>query len=64
MTIIRKSSAIMMRVLFASQAGADARHPEPGAGADVLHQQDTGIVDEEEESEEEDEEEDEEPDCE
>ena len=60
MTIIQKSFAIMMLALFASQAGADVRNPEPGAGADVLHQQDTAIVEEEEKSEEEDEE----PDCE
>ena len=58
MTTIRESLAILMLVALASQAGADVRHPVPGAGADVLHQQDTGIVAEE------DEEEDEEPDCE
>lgn len=60
MTAVRKSFAIMMLALFASQVGAGVRHLEPGAGADVLHQQDTGILEEEEESEEEDEE----PDCE
>jgi len=58
MTTIRESLAILMLVALASQAGADVRHPVPGVGADVLHQQDTGIVAEE------DEEEDEEPDCE
>ena len=61
MTTIQESFAILMLVALASQAGADVRHPAPGAGADVLHQQDTGIVEEEEEEEEE---EDEEPDCE
>jgi hypothetical protein len=60
MTTIQESFAILMLVALASQAGADVRHRAPGAGADVLHQQDTGIVEEEEE----DEEEDEEPDCE
>ena len=58
MTIIRESLAFLMLVALASQAGAEVRHPVPGAGADVVHQQDTGIVAEEEE------EEDEEPDCE
>ena len=58
MTAIRESLAVLMLAALASQAGADVRHPVSGAGADVLHQQDTGIV------EEEDEEEDEEPDCE
>ena len=61
MTIIRKSFAIMMLALFASQADSDVRILEPGAGADAVHQQDAGIVEEEEGSEEE---EDEEPDCE
>ena len=51
-----------MLVALAWQAGADVRHSVPGARGDVLHQQDTGIVEEEEEEEEE--EEDEEPDCE
>ncbi len=59
MTTIRESLAFLMLVALASHAGADVRHPVPGAGADVLHQQDTGIVEEEE-----DEDEDEEPDCE
>ena len=58
MTTIRESLAILMLVALAWQAGADVRHSVPGARGDVLHQQDTGIVDEEEE------EEDEEPDCE
>ena len=59
MTTIRESLAILMLGALALQAGADVRHPVPGAaGADVLQQQDTGIVEEEEE------EEDEEPDCE
>ena len=57
MTTIQGSLAILMLVALASQAGADVRHPVPGTGADVLHQQDTGIVEEEDE-------EDEEPDCE
>lgn len=59
MTTIRESLAILVLVTLASQAGADVRTPATRAGADVLHQQDTGIVAEEEE-----EEEDEEPDCE
>ena len=58
MTTIRESLAILVLVALAWQAGADVRHPAPGARGDVLHQQDTGIVGEEEE------EEDEEPDCE
>ena len=58
MTTTRESLAILMLVALAWQAGADVRHSVPGARGDVLHQQDTGIVDEEEE------EEDEEPDCE
>lgn len=58
MTTLRESLAILMLVALAWQAGADVRHSVPGARGDVLHQQDTGIVDEEEE------EEDEEPDCE
>ena len=60
MTTIRESLAILMLVALAWQAGADVRHSVPGARGDVLHQQDTGIVEEEEEEEEEDEE----PDCE
>ena len=60
MTTIQESFAILMLVALASQAGSEVRHSAPGAGADVLHQQDTGIVEEEEEEEEEDEE----PDCE
>ena len=58
MTTTQESLAILMLVALASQAGADVRHSAPGARGDVLHQQDTGIVEEEEE------EEDEEPDCE
>ena len=58
MTTIQESFAVLMLVALASQAGADVRLPAPGARADVLHQQDTGIL------EEEDEEEDAEPDCE
>ena len=57
MTTIRGLLAFLMLVALGSQAGADVRHPVPDVGADVLHQQDTGIVEEEEE-------EDEEPDCE
>lgn len=57
MTIIRESLAILMLAVLATQAGADVRPRVAGAGADVLHQQDTGIIEEEEE-------EDEEPDCE
>lgn len=57
MTTIQDSFAVLMLVALASQVGADVRLPAPGAGADVLHQQDTGILEEEEE-------EDEEPDCE
>ena len=58
MTATRESLAILMLVALAWQAGADVRHSVPGARGDVLHQQDTGIVEEEEEDE------DEEPDCE
>ena len=58
MTTTRESLAILMLVALAWQAGADVRHSVPGARGDVLHQQDTGIVEEDEE------EEDEEPDCE
>ena len=58
MTIIRESFAILMLVALASHAGADVRAPVADAGADVLHQQDTVILEEEED------EEDEEPDCE
>ena len=61
MTTIQESFAILVLVALASQAGADVRHPAPGADADVLHQQDTGILEEEEEEEEGEEEE---PDCE
>ena len=61
MTTIRESFAILMLVALASRAGAEFRPPVAGAGADVLHQQDTGILAEEDEEEEE---EDEEPDCE
>ena len=57
MTIIRESFAILMLVALASHAGADVRTPVADAGADVLHQQDTVSLEEEEE-------EDEEPDCE
>ena len=57
MTTIRDSLAMLMLVALASQASAGVRSPVPGAGADVLQQQDTTIL-------EEDEEEDEEPDCE
>ena len=58
MTTIQKSFAILMLVALASHAGADVRPPVAVGGADVLHQQDTTIlVDEEDE-------EDEEPDCE
>ena len=58
MTTIRESLAILMLVALASQAGAEVRYSAPGARGDVLHQQDTGIFEDEEE------EEDEEPDCE
>ena len=56
MTTTRESLAILMLVALAWQAGAEVRYSAPGARGDVLHQQDTGIVEEEEE--------DEEPDCE
>lgn len=57
MTTIQELLAIPILVALASQAGAVVRHPAPDAGADVLHQHDTGIL-------EEDEDEDDEPDCE
>jgi len=59
MTTIHRSFAILMLAVIAAQAGAGARYPVPGAGADVLHQQGTESLLEEDE-----EEEDEEPDCE
>ena len=59
MTTIRESCAVLVLAALAFPAGADVRHPVPDAAVDVLHQQDTGIVEEEEE-----EDEDEEPDCE
>ena len=58
MTIIRLPLAILILAAFVAHAGADVRYPAPGAGADVLHQQDRLLLEEEEE------EEDEEPDCE
>lgn len=57
MTIIRQVFAILVLAAFAVHAGADVRHPSPDAAADVLHQQDSVLLEEEEE-------EDEEPDCE
>ncbi len=58
MTIIRHLFAILMLAAFAVRAGAGASYPGPEAGADVLHQQDGVLLEEEED------EEDEEPDCE
>lgn len=59
MTATGKLFAMVILALCVSLANAGVRHPEPGAGADVLHQQDTGIFAEEDEEEEDDE-----PDCE
>ena len=69
MTTTRLSFAVLMLVAFVPLAGADVRQSAPDAGADVVHQQDTVKLgeeeeSEEEESEEEESEEDEEPDCE
>ena len=57
MTIFGRLFAILMLVASAAHAGADVRYPAPDADADVLHQQDSVLLEEEEE-------EDEEPDCE
>ena len=66
MTPIQQSFAILMLVALAPLAGAGARYPAPGVGADVLPRQSTDKLAEETIIEEEDEEdeEDEEPDCE
>ena len=58
MTIFGRFFAILMLVASAAHAGAGVRYPAPDAGAGVLHQQDSVLLEEEEE------EEDEEPDCE
>ena len=58
MTIVGRLFAILMLAAFSAHAGAGVRYPAPDAGADVLHQQDSVLLEEEEE------EEDEEPDCE
>ena len=69
MTPIQQSFAVLMLVALAPLAGADARYPAPGVGADVLPQQSTDkpaeeTILEEDEEDDEEEEEDEEPDCE
>ena len=58
MTIIRQAFAVLMLAAFAAHAGADVRYPSPDAAADVLHQQDGVLLEDDED------EEDEEPDCE
>ena len=58
MTAIQRSFAVSMLVALAFPAGAGVRDPAPGVGVPVVHQQDTGILEEEEDEEEE------EPDCE
>ena len=57
MTIIRQAFAILMLAAFAAHAGADVRYPSPDAAADVLQQQDSVLLEEEEHAE------DEGPDC-
>ena len=57
MTIVGRLFAILMLAALSAHAGAGVRYPAPDAGADVLHQQDSVLLEEEEE-------EDEEPDCE
>ena len=67
MTPFQPSFAILLLVALAPLAGAGARYPAPGVGADVLPQQSTDKPAEEtilEEEDEEEDEEDEEPDCE
>lgn len=59
MTSIQPWCAVLLLAALASPAGADVRHPAPGAGADVSHQQATDKPEEEDELQE-----DEEPDCE
>ena len=60
MTTIQRAFAILMLVVFVTQAGAGVRYSMPGADVDGLHQQGTENLLEEEEEEDEDEE----PDCE
>jgi len=59
MTSIQPWFAVLLLAALAFPAGADVRHPAPGAGADVSHQQTTDKPVEEDELQE-----DEEPDCE
>ena len=59
MTSIQPWLAALMLVALASPAGAGVRHPAPGTGADVSHQQTPDKPEEEDELQE-----DEEPDCE
>ena len=60
MNIVGRLFAILMLAALAAHADADVRCPAQDAGADVLHQQDGVLLEEEEEEDEEDEE----PDCE
>ena len=58
MTMVGRLLVSLMLAAFAAHAGAEVRYPAPDAAADVLHQQDGVLLEDEEE------EEDEEPDCE
>lgn len=49
MTSIQPWCAVLLLAALASPAGADVRHPAPGAGADVSHQQATDKPEEEDE---------------